>query len=139
MLNWLIRSRRREKESTSTDEQLSRNAIQTHDEAPPADNSVAQGGTAPKIANQEDNNPTIAVGPDSAENSETLAQPDLATKVMIVERCLKREAEIIRTQAGGRRLFVKTERGLVRVFSKRGDEAYCLEGAPPNRFPFLEM
>lgn len=139
MLTWLFRRRRGSTDLTNTDEQITRDAIQTHGEALVADNSIAQSKIAGKIDNQEDKRLDSSVELDCPTGPDTVTKPHVALNAMIVEHRYKKEAEIIRTQAGGRRLFVKTKTGPVRVFSKRGKQGYYLEGAPLSRYPMLEV
>lgn len=64
--------------------------------------------------------------------------PPIGQSVIIVHNRSEKEAKIIRSQAGGRRLFVQQNDGPVRVFAKVAD-IYCLEGARLKYAPVLDL
>lgn len=74
-----------------------------------------------------------------APSDDVPVAPKVGSGVFIVHQSSRTVAKVVRAQAGGRRLFVKADEGPVRVFSKIGNEFYCLEGSRVRSAPMLDF
>lgn len=91
----------------------------------PAIATPATATAAPVVAPRQ-------IGPSSAERVRVLHKPILASKaVEILQNKRKRSAEIVRIQAGGRRVVARLgESGRTYAYTRRPDGTFRLECAP---------